>query len=52
MTMLFLGCTVAIFELSCMLTDAVSWDALKENVGFRVLVRVQAVVLLFTYLML
>ena len=43
-----------IIELSCMRKDAVSWEAPKENVGFMVLVRVQAVthVLLFTYLML
>ena len=40
-----------IVELSCMRKDAVSCEAPKENVGFMVLVRVQAVILLFTYLM-
>ena len=51
---LLLGYALIIIELSCMRKDAVSWEAPKENVGFMVLVRVQAVthVLLFTYLML
>ena len=35
-----------IVELLCMRKDAVSWEALKENVGFITLVRVQAVILL------
>ena len=39
-------------ELSCMRKDAVSCEAPKENFGFIALVRVQAVILLFTYLML
>ena len=37
-------------ELSCMQKDAVSCEAAKENVGFIALVRVQAVILLSTYL--
>ena len=52
LTMLFLGCTVIIFELSCMLTNAVSREALKEKVGFMVLVRAQAVITPLTFLML
>ena len=49
---LLLGYALIIAELSCMRKDAVSWEAAKENVGFMVLVRVQAVILLFTHLML
>ena len=49
---LLLGYALIIVELSCMRKDAVSREAPKENVGFMVLVRVQAVILLFTYLML
>ena len=41
---LLLGYTSIIIELSCMRKDAVSWEAPKENVGFMVLVRVQAVI--------
>ena len=41
-----------IVELSCMRKDAVSCEAPKENVGFMALVCVQAVIFLFTYLML
>ena len=50
--MLLLGYALIIVELSCMRKDVVSWEAPKENVGFIALVRVQAVILLFTYLML
>ena len=49
---LLLGYALIIVELCCMRKDAVSWEVAKENVGFMVLVRVQAVILLFTYLML
>ena len=34
----------------CALYAAVSWEVWKESVGFMVLVRVQAVILLSTYL--
>ena len=46
--MLLFGYALIIVELSCMRKDATSWEALKENVGFMALVRVQAVILLFT----
>ena len=49
---LLLRYALIIAELYCMRKDAMSWEALKENVGFMVLVRVQDVILLFTYLML
>ena len=39
---------LVIVELPCMRKDAMSWEAPKENVGFMALVRVQAVILLFT----
>ena len=45
---LLLEYALIIVELSCMQKDAVSWEALKVNVGFMILVRVQAVILLFT----
>ena len=45
---LLLEYSFIIVELSCMRNDAVSWEAAKENVGFMVLVRVQAVILFFT----
>ena len=45
---LLLGYALIIVELPCMRKDAVSWEAPKENVGFMALVRVQAVILLFT----
>ena len=48
---LLLKYALIIAELSCMRKDAMSWEAPKENVGFMVLVSVQAVILLFTYLM-
>ena len=47
---LLLGYALIIVELSYMRKDATSWEAPKENVGFMVLVRVQAVILLFIYL--
>ena len=50
--MLLFGYALIIVELSCMRKDAVSWEGPNENFGFMVLVRVQAVILLFTYLML
>ena len=49
---LLLEYALIIVELSSMRKDAVSWEAPKENVGFMVLVCVQAIILLFTYLML
>ena len=49
---LLLEYALIIVELSCMRKDAVSCEAPKENVGFMVLVPVQAVILLFTHLML
>ena len=49
---LLFGYALIIVELLCMRKDAVSCEAAKENVGFIALVRVQAVILLFTYLML
>ena len=47
---LLLEYALIIVELSCMQKDAVSCEAPKENVGFIALVRVQAVILLSTYL--
>ena len=47
---LLLEYALIIVELSCMRKDAMSWEAPKENVGFIALVRVQAVILLSTYL--
>ena len=47
---LLLEYALIIVELSCMRKDTVSWEAPKENVGFIALVRVQAVILLSTYL--
>ena len=47
---LLLEYALIIVELSCMRKDAVSWETPKENVGFIALVRVQAVILLSTYL--
>ena len=48
--MLLLGYALTTVELSCMRKDAVSRESPKENVGFIALVRVQAVILLSTYL--
>ena len=47
---LLLEYALIIVVLYCMRKDAVGREALKENVGFIALVRVQAVILLSTYL--
>ena len=50
--MLFLGYDVNVLSrcVLCALWLAVGWDAREESVGFIALVRVQAVILLSTYL--
>ena len=47
---LLLEYALFIVELSCMRKDATSCEVPKENVGFIALVRVQAVIILSTYL--